>query len=107
MSILSTCNSQTIICYVRTIQMCTSHNLSFVKPKSELLGTEFKNVVDEITGAMLWLELHKGKTRMANKDHQKLGSTAACVICGVKVSTNLQSFPSLMIKIPQVSIDKF
>ena len=51
----------------RTTKTGTLPNLSFVKRKPEPLGTEFKNLVDGISGHMLWLELQEGKERMKNK----------------------------------------
>ena len=57
------------------------------------MGTEFKNIVDGLTGVMLWLEIQEGKTRMALKEHQRLGSTAACVMRGVQSCEKLPRFP--------------
>ena len=54
--------------------------------KPEPLGTEFKNIVDGVTGAMLWLEIQEGKVRMSVKEHQRLGSTAACVVRDVQAT---------------------
>ena len=48
-------------------------NISFLKRKPEPLGTEFKNLVDGISGNMLWLEIQEGKDRMKNKKFQNLG----------------------------------
>jgi len=58
-------------------------HLSFIARKPEPLGTEFKNLVDGVTGAMLWLEIQEGKERMKKKQFQNMGSTAACVMRGV------------------------
>ena len=69
-------------------------NLSFVKRKPEPLGTEFKCVVDALSGAMLWLEIQEGKERMANKEHQNLGSTAGCTLRGVCATQDFMFFPS-------------
>ena len=70
-------------------------NLSFVKHKPEPLGTEFKNIVDGMTGAMLWLEIQEGKVQMPTKEHQRLGPTAACVVRGVQATKNLTRFPTV------------
>ena len=41
------------------------------KPKP--LGTEFKNIVDGLTGVMLWLEIQEGKDRLRKLDYNELG----------------------------------
>ena len=64
-----------------------------MKRKPEPLGTEFKNIVDGLTGAMLWMEIQEGKSRMATKDFQDLGSTCACVLRGVRKTSTYNSFP--------------
>ena len=70
-------------------------NISFIKSKPEPLGTEFKNIVNGMTGQMLWLEIQEGKDRMKTKDFQgRLGGTAACVMRGVKASENLEHIPN-------------
>ena len=52
--------------------------------KPEPLGSEFKDIVDGVSGEMVWLELQEGKNRMATKPWQdRLGATAACVLRGV------------------------
>ena len=48
-----------------------------------------------MTGAMLWLEIQEGKDRMSTKEHQQLGSTAACVIRGVQASEKLTRFSTV------------
>ena len=69
-------------------------NLSFVARKSEPLGTEFKNIVDGMTGAMLWLEIQEGKERMRQREYtQDLGGTAACVLRGVKDTAHFKHHP--------------
>ena len=45
--------------------------------KPEPLGTEYKDIVDGISGNMLWLETQEGKERMKDKEFQSMGSTAA------------------------------
>ena len=69
-------------------------HLSFVARKPEPLGTEFKNIVDGLSGEMLWLEIQEGKYRMKNKQFQNLGSTAACVLRGVKDTFDFKRLPS-------------
>ena len=46
---------------IRTTKTGDLPNISYVLRKPEPLGTEFKNVVDGMTGNMLWLELQEGK----------------------------------------------
>ena len=59
------------------------------------MGTEFKNIVDGLTGQMLWLEIQEGKDRMKTKEFQgRLGGTAACVMRGVKASEDLEHIPN-------------
>ena len=59
------------------------------------MGTEFKNIVDGMTGQMLWLEIQEGKDRMKTKEFQgRLGGTAACVMRGVKTSEDLEHIPN-------------
>jgi len=52
-------------------------------------------MVDGMTGAMLWLEIQEGKFRMTTKEHQVLGSTAACVLRGVQATEKLTRFPTV------------
>ena len=62
--------------------------------KPEPLGSEFKNIVDGLSGEMVWLELQEGKNRMATKEYQQeLGATAACVLRGVKATGDSNSRP--------------
>ena len=58
-------------------------HLSYIARKPEPLGTEFKNLVDGVTGSMLWLEIQEGKERMKSKPFQNMGGTTACVMRGV------------------------
>ena len=51
----------------RTTKTGTLPNLSYVARKPEPLGTEFKNIVDGVTGVLLWLEIQEGKQRMSTK----------------------------------------
>ena len=48
------------------------------------MGTEFKCVVDGLSGLVLWLEIQEGRDRMRSKEYQELGTTAACTMRGVK-----------------------
>ena len=45
---------------------------------------EFKNIVDGITGEILWLEIQEGKERTRIKDYQEPDKTAVCVLRGTK-----------------------
>ena len=71
---------------LRTTKTGGLPHLSYVARKSEPLGTEFKNLVDGLSGEMMWLEVQEGKDRMKKKPYQNLGGTAACVMRGVKES---------------------
>ena len=52
-----------------------------------------KNIVDGLSGAMLWMEIQEGKARMSAKKFQSLGSTSACVLRGVQATSEYKSFP--------------
>ena len=67
----------------RTTKTGTLPNISFIKRKPEPLGTEFKNIVDGISGNMVWLEIQEGKDRMKDKEYHNLGSTIACSLRGM------------------------
>ena len=67
--------------------------MSYIKRKPEPLGTEFKNLVDGLSGQMIWLEIQEGVDRMSKKEFSNLGGTVACVIRGVKASQDLQHIP--------------
>ena len=74
-------------------------NLSFVARKPEPLGTELKNLVDGMTGAMLWLEIQEGKDRMRQRDYsQDLGGTAACVMRDVTDAAHFKHHPDMNIE---------
>ena len=86
----------------RTTKSGNLPNLSFVARKPEPLGTEFKNLVDGMTGALLWLEIQEGKERMRRKPYQELGSTAACVLRG---TVGCGDFVSLLQNLDDVDAD--
>ena len=55
-------------------------HLSYIFCKPEPLGIEFKKVSCSVTGALLFIVLHRGKEGMNHSKYQKeLGSTAACI----------------------------
>ena len=62
------------------------------KPKP--LGTEFKKVVDELTGMMLWLEIQEGKDRMCKLTYNELEGTATYVMRGVENTSKFRHHPS-------------
>ena len=83
----------------RTTKIGGLPNLSFVACKPEPLGTEFKNIVDGMNGAMLWLKIQEGKKRMQQREYtQDLGGTAACVMRGVTEATNFKHRPDINIE---------
>ena len=54
-------------------------HLSYIFRKLEPLDTEFKTVACSVTGALLFIEFHRGKEGMKHiKYHQELGATADC-----------------------------
>ena len=57
-------------------------NIAYIKRKPEPLGTEFINIVDRLTGAILWLEIQEGKSRMATKEYQYIESSCDRVLRG-------------------------
>ena len=64
--------------------------------KPEPLGTEFKTIVDGLSGIMLWLEVQEGKERMSKLAHTKeLGGAAACVVRGVEAMQDHQYIDDL------------
>ena len=64
--------------------------------KPEPLGTEFKNLVDGLSGHLVWFEIQEGKERMKKKEFSNLGGTAACVIRGIKASQDLKHLPLVL-----------
>ena len=53
--------------------------------KLELLGTEFKNLMDACSEQMMWLEVMEGKERMSKTEYSsESGVTVECVMRGVK-----------------------
>ena len=68
----------------RTTKTGSLPNISYVKRKPEHLGTEVKNIVDGISGNMIWIEIQEGKERMKIKEFQEFGSTTACTLRGIK-----------------------
>ena len=69
--------------------------MSYVARKPEPLGTEFKNIVDGVTGMWLWLEIQEGKHRRSSKPFQELDSTSACGMRGV---TRVSEFRPFLLK---------
>ena len=76
----------------RTTKTGELPNISYVKQKPEPLGTEVKNVVDGISGSMLWIEIQEGKESMKKKEYPNLGSIAACTLCGMMVKKYFDSY---------------
>ena len=64
--------------FLRTTATGDLPNLSYVNRKPEPLGSEFKNIVDGLSGEMVWLELQEGKNRMATKEYQQELVLRAC-----------------------------
>ena len=53
--------------------------VSYIFCKPDPLGKEFKKFSLYVTGALLFIEFHRGKEGMKHsKYHQDLGATAAC-----------------------------
>ena len=60
--------------------------------KPEPLGSEFNNIVDGMTGIILWLEIQEGKDRMRKEIFsEELGRTATCVMRGVINTSTFKS----------------
>ena len=74
--------------------------MSYVARKPEPLGAEFKNLVDGLSGEMMWLEVQEGKDRMKKKPYQNLGGTAACVMRGVKESCDFLIYYQIIMMTP-------
>ena len=54
-------------------------HLSYIFRKQEPLGTDFKKVACSATGALLYIESHRGKEETKHRNYQQyLGATAAC-----------------------------
>ena len=63
----------------RTMAKGNLLHLSYIFRKPEPLGTEFKTVACSATGALLFIELQRGKEGMKDSCyHQELISTASC-----------------------------
>ena len=76
-------NTLFIIIYILTLQSKTGGlpNISFVARKPKPLGTEFKVVVDGISGIMLAMDLCEGEEAMRAKDNTgELGVTGATTL---------------------------
>ena len=48
-----------------------------------------------MNGAILWLEIQEYEVRVSTKEYQRLGSTATCVVRGVKASEKLIRLPTV------------
>ena len=69
----------------RTTKSSTLPNLSFIMRKPELMGFEFKNLVDAYSGQMMWSEAMKGKEGKRKTEYtSEFGVTVGCVMRGVK-----------------------
>ena len=54
-------------------------HLSYIFRKPEPLGTDFKTVDCSVTGALLFIEVKRGKEGMKDSRYQQnIGATAAC-----------------------------
>ena len=63
----------------RTTAKCNLPHLLYIFRKPEPLITEFKTIAFYVTGALLFIEVQRGKEGMKNSRYQKeLGVTAAC-----------------------------
>ena len=61
-----------------TVKVNLSH-LSYIFRKPDPLGNKFKTVACSVTGALLFIELQRGKEGMKDSRYQQdLGSTSAC-----------------------------
>ena len=71
-------------------------NISFIARKPEPLGTELKVVVDPETGIMIFLEIQRGKTGMADlKYTDTMIKTAACT---ARLMEGTRSVPEVTVK---------
>ena len=65
--------------WFRTMAKGNLPHLSYIFRKPEPLGTEFKTVACSLTGALLFIEVQRGKEGMKDSRYQKeLKATAAC-----------------------------
>ena len=63
----------------RTTEKGNLPHLSYIFRKPEPLSNEFKTVACSVTGALLFIEVQRGKEGMKESCYQKeLGATAAC-----------------------------
>ena len=63
----------------RTTEKGNLLHLSYIFRKPEPLGTEFKTVACYVTGALLFIEVQRGKEGTKDSRYQKeLGATTAC-----------------------------
>ena len=54
-------------------------HLSYIFRKPEPLDTEFKTVACSVTGALIFIEVHRGKEGMKDSRYrQELGATTTC-----------------------------
>ena len=71
--------SMSAICFRKTAKGNLPH-LSYIFRKLEPLGTNFKTVACSVTGALLFIEVQRGKEGMKDSRYQKeLGSSGACM----------------------------
>ena len=73
----------------RTTKTSDLPNLSFIMRKPELLGTEFKTLVDAYRGQMLWLEVMEGKEGLEERNMLRN------LHCGVMCGERSQAFKSI------------
>ena len=67
--------------FYRTTKTGGLPNLSFVMRKSNPLGSKFKNIVNEMAGIIIWLEIQEGKDRTYKENvSEELDGIASCVI---------------------------
>ena len=63
----------------RTTEKGNLPHLSYIFRKPEPLGTEFKTVAWSVTGALLFIEVQRGKEGIKDRRYQQeLRATAAC-----------------------------
>ena len=54
------------------------------------MGTEFENLVDGLSGQVIWLAIQEWVERIPTRKYGNLEGTVAYVVCGVKLSQGLQ-----------------